>query len=60
MGAPGSSEFFLSGIKLNKDEVEKEVSSFFTSKPESFYTNGIKKLPVRWQQVVDEGKYIIS
>lgn len=53
---------FLLRKKLkSKDEVRKELSNFFTSKPESFYTSGIKKLPVRWREIVDNGgKYIID
>ncbi|CAK9805830.1 Histone-lysine N-methyltransferase SETMAR [Anthophora plagiata] len=43
-------------------DVQNELSSFFfASKPESSYSNGIKKLPVRWREIVDSGgKYIID
>lgn len=53
---------FLLGKKLNsKQDVQNELSTFFASKPESFYSNGIKKLPVRWREIVDSGgKYIID
>jgi len=44
----------------NKDKIEKKVS-VFASQSEAFYTNGIKKLSIRWQEVIDnEDKYIID
>ncbi|CAK9832629.1 Histone-lysine N-methyltransferase SETMAR [Anthophora retusa] len=53
---------FLLGKKLNsKQDVQNELSGFFASKTESFYSNGIKKLSVRWREIVNSGgKYIID
>lgn len=42
----------------NCQEVRKHLNSFFESKPASFYRDGIRKLPERWQKVIDEqGNY---
>jgi len=42
----------------NSEEVRKHLDSFFESKPKSFYADGIRKLPERWQMVIDaEGNY---
>ena len=39
-------------------QVKKHLDSFFESKPASFYKEGIQKLPVKWQKVIDaEGNY---
>ena len=42
----------------NPQDVKKHLDSFFQSKPASFYREGIQKLPVKWQEVIDaEGNY---
>nr|XP_033324870.1 histone-lysine N-methyltransferase SETMAR-like [Megalopta genalis] len=45
----------------NTDQINKCVSNFFDSKYPDFYTHGIKQLPHRWQQVIDNnGDYILD
>lgn len=40
------------------NEVENGVLSYFDSKDPKFYSNGIKKLPLRWQKVIESnGNY---
>uniref|UniRef100_A0A1I7XE29 Histone-lysine N-methyltransferase SETMAR n=1 Tax=Heterorhabditis bacteriophora TaxID=37862 RepID=A0A1I7XE29_HETBA len=39
-------------------EVRKWIDDFIASKPTSFFHEGIRKLPERWQKVIEsEGKY---
>uniref|UniRef100_A0A1I7X2Z4 HTH_48 domain-containing protein n=1 Tax=Heterorhabditis bacteriophora TaxID=37862 RepID=A0A1I7X2Z4_HETBA len=39
-------------------EVRKWIDDFIASKPMSFFHEGIRKLPKRWQKVIErEGKY---
>jgi len=39
-------------------EIPKRIDDFIASKPVSFYRQGIRKLPERWQKVVDtNGEY---
>ena len=49
--------------KIFKDieDVREEVTRFFASKPVSFYRGGIKKLPQRWETIIEnDGNYIID
>lgn len=42
----------------NRDAIEKELDSFFSSKNKEFYKKGIYKLPSRWEKVVEcDGNY---
>ncbi|EFO84462.1 hypothetical protein CRE_18120 [Caenorhabditis remanei] len=41
-----------------KDDIKKELTSYFAERPAEFWQEGIKKLPGRWQQVLDaDGEY---
>ena len=45
---------FLDGKKLaNKRAAENHVAKCFATKPQKFYTDGIMKLPEKWQKVND-------
>ena len=52
----------LRGRKFtNEDELKSYLQNFFDSKSKSFYEKGIKKLHLRWQEVVNsKGEYISS
>ena len=52
---------FLTGKKFkNEEDVERALVQFFASKDETFFKNGIYKLPSRWQQIINNnGNYII-
>ena len=52
---------FLDGKKLAKKRAaEYPVAKFFATKPQKFYTNGIMKLPEKWQKVKDNyGTYAL-
>ena len=52
---------FLTGKKFkNEEDVERALVQFFASKDETFFKNGIYKLPPRWQQIINNnGNYII-
>jgi len=40
------------------EEIRKYIDDLIASKPVSFYRQGIRKLPERWQKIVDEnGEY---
>ncbi|EFN76549.1 hypothetical protein EAI_03327, partial [Harpegnathos saltator] len=40
------------------EEIRKCIDDFIASKPVSFYHQGIRKLPERWQKVIDaNGEY---
>ena len=39
-------------LKKLKRMYKMNFQVFFASKPESFYSNGIKKLLVRWREIV--------
>ncbi len=42
----------------NVDDLRKHIDNFFASKPESFYRDGIRQLPNRWREVIDnDGNY---
>jgi histone-lysine N-methyltransferase SETMAR len=66
--APSDYHLFLSlsnqliGKKFeNEQDLKFFLKTFFDSKPQSFYAQGIYDLPRRWQEVVDtNGKYIIK
>lgn len=53
---------FLDGKKLaNKTAAANTVAEFFASKPQKFYTDGIMKLSVKWQRVIDNnGQYVLD
>ena len=39
-------------------EVKNSLDSLFESKPQSFYRDGIRQLPIKWQKAIDnEGNY---
>jgi histone-lysine N-methyltransferase SETMAR len=45
----------------NNDLLKTDLADFFHSKSVDFYERGIKKLPLRWTNVVDkEGEYILD
>ncbi|KAG5316799.1 SETMR methyltransferase, partial [Acromyrmex insinuator] len=40
---------------------ENHLKKFFADKPQKFYTDGIMKLPEKWQKVIDNnGQYILD
>lgn len=50
--------FLRGGIFNSADEVISEVKSFYAGQTPEFYSKGIKKLPKRWQKVIDDnGEY---
>lgn len=54
-----SMEHFLRNKKFeNRKKLRNEVDHFFRSKPQTFYRNGIRQLPVKWQKVIaNHGNY---
>ena len=58
----GSLQNHLNGKKIDPlDALKNVVFSFFESKPRSFYDRGIRMLPERWKQIVEnDGEYIID
>ncbi|KZC14856.1 Histone-lysine N-methyltransferase SETMAR, partial [Dufourea novaeangliae] len=52
----------LNGKKFaSLEAVKNHISSFFNSKPKSFYDRGIRMLPERWEKIVENnGNYIID
>ena len=38
-------------------EIENWLQNWIASKDESFFRNGIRKLPKRWQKVASDGQY---
>ena len=66
--APSDYHLFLSlqnlltGKKFkNEEDVERALVQFFASKDETFFKNGIYKLPSRWQEIINNnGNYIIQ
>lgn len=54
-----SLKHFLEGKKFNnKDDIQNQLHIFFTSKPQSFFYDGIHQLPLRWQKVIENnGNY---
>ena len=54
-----SLENFLTG-KKNEEDAKQALVQFFASKDETFFKNGIYKLPSHWQQIINNnGNYII-
>ena len=53
---------FLKGKKFkNEEDVKQALVQFFASKDETFFKNGIYKLPSRWQEIINNnGNYIIQ
>ena len=53
---------FLTGKKFkNEEDVKQALVQFFASKDETFFKNGIYKLPSRWQEIINNnGNYIIQ
>ncbi|CAK9823968.1 Histone-lysine N-methyltransferase SETMAR [Anthophora retusa] len=53
---------FLLGKHFNNEECHKNaLTEFFESKSQEFYNRGIKMLPERWAQVVENnGDYIVD
>lgn len=51
---------FLDGKNFrSRDDVQEALGVFFSSKPNNFFSDGIKKLPERWAEVLsNEGNYI--
>jgi len=54
-----SMEHFLrEKIFEDNDVLRNQLDYFFSSKPQSFYRDGIRQLPVRWQSVIaNDGNY---
>lgn len=52
----------LVGKKLpDRSAAESHLTKFFHDKPLKFYTDGIMKLPEKWQKVIDSnGEYVIE
>jgi len=45
----------------DKRAAENHLKKFFVHKPQKFYTDGIIKLPEKWQKVIDNnGQYILD
>ncbi len=45
----------------NRDQLQNDLEDFFRSKPASFYDHGIRQLPKRWEEVIDNnGEYIVD
>ncbi|EGI58226.1 Histone-lysine N-methyltransferase SETMAR, partial [Acromyrmex echinatior] len=45
----------------DKKAAENHLKKFFADKPQKFYTDGIMKLPEKWQKVIDNnGQYILD
>lgn len=57
-----SMQHHLAGKHYKKEkEVETILEEYFHSKSEKFYSDGIRSLPKRWQEVVDNnGDYIVE
>jgi histone-lysine N-methyltransferase SETMAR len=57
-----SLQHFLNGkIFNNIEDIKIALSGYFASKPPEFYEMGIRKLPERWDIVVEkDGDYIID
>lgn len=45
----------------DEEALRQYLGHFFDSKPKEFYANGIRSLPKRWQEIVDnDGAYIVE
>ena len=50
--------FFQEKIYTEVESIKKDLDSYFSSRPESFYTSGIEPLPERWEKVIlNDGNY---
>jgi [histone H3]-lysine36 N-dimethyltransferase SETMAR len=50
--------FFLEKIYTEVESIKKDLDSYFSSRPESFYKSGIQPLPERWEKVIlNDGNY---
>lgn len=53
------SRYMRNKVYKTKDEVENAFLTFIASREEGFFERGIKKLPFRWEEVIDaEGDYL--
>jgi hypothetical protein len=50
----------LRGVSFNNDAELQNWLDFFTAKPVDFFKRGIEILPERWEEVVNNGEYIID
>ena len=52
----------LDGKKLSdRDAAQTHLGKFFNNKQQKFYTDGIMKLPEKWQKVIDNnGQYVLD
>ena len=49
-----SMEHFLRGKEFeNNEDLKNHLDQYFDSKPQSFYREGIRELPLRWQSSID-------
>lgn len=57
-----SMQNFISGkIYKTKVEIKNDIDSYIPSKSEEFFSSGIKKLPERWKNIVEnDGQYILD
>jgi [histone H3]-lysine36 N-dimethyltransferase SETMAR len=50
--------FFLEKIYTEDESIKKDLDSYFSSRPESFYKSRIQPLPERWEKVIlNDGNY---
>ena len=50
--------FFQEKIYTEVESIKKDLDSYFSSRPESFYKRGIPSLPERWEKVIlNDGNY---
>jgi [histone H3]-lysine36 N-dimethyltransferase SETMAR len=50
--------FFKKKIYTEIESIKKDLDSYFSSRPESFYKSGIQPLPERWEKVIlNNGNY---
>jgi [histone H3]-lysine36 N-dimethyltransferase SETMAR len=50
--------FFQEKIYTEVESIKKDLDSYFSSRPESFYKSGIQQLPERWEKVIlNDGNY---
>ncbi|CAH2092000.1 unnamed protein product [Euphydryas editha] len=52
----------LNGKKLaDRNSAENHLAKFFDDKPQKFYTDGIMKLPEKWEKIIDNnGQYVLD
>jgi len=45
----------------DRDAAETHLGKFLNNKPQKFYTDGIMKLPEKWQKIIDNnGQYVLD